>query len=42
MSYDGTLAIGATTDRAMMPDVEVFAGYLEDSLDELEAAVGAT
>lgn len=39
-SYAGTLAIGATSDRSIMPDVEVFAGYLETSLDELEEAVG--
>jgi hypothetical protein len=38
-SYAGTLAIGATSDRAVMPDVDVFTGYLKDSLDELERAV---
>ncbi len=40
-SYNGALSIAATSDRAMMPDVEVFASYLTASLDELEAAVGA-
>jgi WS/DGAT/MGAT family acyltransferase len=38
-SYAGTLAIGATSDRAVMPDIDVFTGYLKDSLDELERAV---
>ncbi len=39
-SYAGQLAIGATSCREVMPDVEVFTGYLEDALDELVAAVG--
>ncbi|MCP4251588.1 MAG: DUF1298 domain-containing protein, partial [bacterium] len=38
-SYAGSLAIGATSCREVMPDVDVFTGYLEDALDELEAAV---
>ena len=38
-SYDGTLTIGATSDRAIMPDIHVFTRYLRESLDELfEAA----
>ncbi len=41
-SYDGTLAIGATSDREIMPDVDVFTGYLEESLDELERATAST
>lgn len=39
-SYAGRLAIGATTDREIMPDVDVFTDYLKDALDELEAAAG--
>jgi WS/DGAT/MGAT family acyltransferase len=39
-SYNGALSIAANSDRAMMPDVEVFTGYLADALDELESAVG--
>ena len=39
-SYAGQLAIGATSSREVMPDVDVFAGYLRDSLDELAAAAG--
>ncbi len=38
-SYAGTLAIGATTCREIMPDVDRFTAYLKDALDELEAAV---
>ena len=40
-SYAGNLAIGATTDRKIMPDVDVFTGYLKDALEELEAAAGS-
>lgn len=40
-SYDGTLAIGATSDREILPDVHVFTRYLGESLDELEAAVAS-
>ena len=39
-SYAGSLAIGATSCRDIMPDVDVFTGFLGDALDELEAAVG--
>ncbi|MEE8524517.1 MAG: wax ester/triacylglycerol synthase family O-acyltransferase [Thermoanaerobaculia bacterium] len=39
-SYAGTLAIGATSDRCIMPDLDVFTRHLETSLDELEQAVG--
>ncbi len=39
-SYAGQLAVGATSCREVMPDVDVFTSYLEDALDELEAAVG--
>ncbi len=41
-SYNGNLAIGATSCREVMPDVDVFTGYLGDALDELEVAVGAS
>ncbi len=37
-SYAGQLAIGATSCREVMPDVEVFTGYLGEALDELAAA----
>ncbi|HEX9731045.1 MAG TPA: wax ester/triacylglycerol synthase family O-acyltransferase [Thermoanaerobaculia bacterium] len=37
-SYAGTLSIAALTCPQMMPDVDVFAGYLEESLAELERA----
>ena len=40
-SYAGQLAIGATSCREAMPDVDVFTSYLEDALDELAAAVDA-
>ena len=39
-SYAGGLAIGATSSREIMPDIDVFTGYLADALDELEAAIG--
>lgn len=38
-SYAGHLAIGATSSREIMPDVDVFTDYLKSSLDELEAAI---
>lgn len=38
-SYAGNLAIGATSSREIMPDIEVFTGYLGEALDELQAAV---
>ena len=38
-SYNGSLAIGATSCREVMPDVDVFTGYLGDALDDLAAAV---
>ncbi len=38
-SYAGSLTVGATSCREVMPDVEVFTSYLEDALDELEVAV---
>ena len=40
-SYAGQLAIGATSCREVMPDVDVFTSYLEDALDELAEAVDA-
>lgn len=39
-SYNGQLAVGATSCREVMPDADVFTGYLKDALDELETAVG--
>jgi len=38
-SYAGSLAIGVTADRKIMPDATEFAGYLEQSLEELELAL---
>ncbi|MEM7585660.1 MAG: wax ester/triacylglycerol synthase family O-acyltransferase [Acidobacteriota bacterium] len=38
-SYAGRLAIGATSSREIMPDIDVFTGFLSESLDELEAAI---
>ncbi len=38
-SYAGSLAVGATSSRDVMPDVDVFTGFLSDALDELEAAI---
>ena len=38
-SYAGSLAIGATSCRDIMPDADVFTGYLDAALDELEQAV---
>lgn len=39
-SYAGTLSIGATSCRRMMPDADRFGGMLEEALVELEGAVG--
>ncbi len=41
-SYAGNLAIGATSSREIMPDIEVFTAFLTEALDELEAAVEAS
>ncbi len=41
-SYAGNLAVGATSSREIMPDIDVFTDYLKASLDQLEAAVLAT
>jgi diacylglycerol O-acyltransferase / wax synthase len=38
-SYAGQVAITATSCREIMPDVDAFVGLLEDSLEELEAAL---
>jgi WS/DGAT/MGAT family acyltransferase len=38
-SYAGQVAISATSCREIMPDVDVFVRALEDSLEELEAAL---
>ncbi|MEM7349315.1 MAG: wax ester/triacylglycerol synthase family O-acyltransferase [Acidobacteriota bacterium] len=38
-SYAGNLAVGATSCREIMPDIDVLTGYLVDSLNELEARV---
>ncbi len=38
-SYNGTLAIGVTACRKVLPDAEAFTGYLEDALGELETAL---
>jgi len=40
-SYDGQVAIGVTTDRAAVPDPEVFVRCLEEGLDEVLHAAGA-
>lgn len=39
-SYNGTLSIDATSDRGLMPDLDKLARYLNESLDEIEIAVG--
>jgi hypothetical protein len=38
-SYAGQVAISATSCREIMPDMDVFVRALEDSLEELEAAL---
>jgi hypothetical protein len=37
-SYAGTLTISATSCPEIMPDVDRFVGYVEESLAELEVA----
>ena len=39
LSYAGTISIGVTSCREILPNVEEFCGFLEDSLAELEKAV---
>jgi diacylglycerol O-acyltransferase len=39
-SYDGNVYYGVTVDRDLVPDAEVFATCLEESLDELLDTVG--
>jgi diacylglycerol O-acyltransferase len=39
MSYAGTVTVGVTADRAVMPDAEDFAARIESSLADLEVAV---
>ncbi len=41
-SYDGGLYYGLNADREAMPDVDVLAGLIEESLDELLATVSAS
>ena len=41
-SYAGSLTVGATSSREIMPDVDLFTGYLKTALDELEAAVATS
>jgi diacylglycerol O-acyltransferase len=36
-SYDGTVQVGITSDRAAIPDAQAFAGCLEDGMDEVLA-----
>ncbi len=38
-SYDGTLTWGLNADRDLVPDLSLFAGAIQASLDELSAAV---
>jgi diacylglycerol O-acyltransferase len=38
MSYAGTLAIGAVSDRAIAPDIEALAAGFEDELEALAAS----
>jgi diacylglycerol O-acyltransferase / wax synthase len=42
MSYNGKMDFGLLADYDAMPDLEVFAGLLEESLDELLAAASGT
>ena len=39
LSYAGTLSIGVTADRAVLPDAAAFAERLGAALEELEEAV---
>ena len=39
LSYAGTISIGVTADRKIVPDAAAFASLLEAALDELETAV---
>jgi WS/DGAT/MGAT family acyltransferase len=39
LSYNGVLSISPTSSPAVMPDLDVFARYLRESANELEAAV---
>jgi diacylglycerol O-acyltransferase len=39
MSYCGTMFFGLVACRALMPDLDLLAGYLRDELDEMLAAV---
>ncbi len=41
-SYAGTLSIGVTADRSILPDTHSFAQRLEEALDELETVVDAS
>jgi diacylglycerol O-acyltransferase / wax synthase len=41
MSYGGQLHFGLVSDRDLVPDLDVLAGYLADELDALSAAVAA-
>lgn len=41
MSYDGKLDFGLIGCREMVPDIWNLVGYLEDSLDEMQALAGA-
>ncbi len=38
LSYNGMISMSVTSDRAMMPDPDVFADYLQESYDELVRA----
>jgi hypothetical protein len=40
-SYAGAVAISATADHEMMPDISAFMRYIEQALDELETALRA-
>nr|WHV03942.1 putative wax ester synthase/acyl-CoA:diacylglycerol acyltransferase [uncultured bacterium] len=40
-SYNGELTVGVCSSREVMPDVHAFTRAIEESLDELEAAVSA-
>ncbi len=40
LSYAGTMSIGVTADREIMPDAAAFAARLEAALGDLERAVG--
>ena len=39
-SYDGSVYYGITTDRDLVPDIDVFGGCLHEALDELVDTVG--